>query len=493
MKRFLTITATLALLAAGFAGGVWHARRHPATPNDGRKILYWVDPMNPSHTSNQPGFAPCGMKLEPVYADESASGSATDSAARMPGTVRVSTEKQQLIGVRTAVVERKPLTSKLRLLGKVAVDETRVYRINATVDGWITKALPIATGDRICKGQTLATFYSPEFLSAGQALLFALTSQDRMPQVAGQPPAEDNQTAQLNLNLQQFRDSLRNLGMGDSQIDEMTRTRKFASNVDITSPSNGFVILRNVSDGLRFDKGTELFRIADLSHVWILTDVFERNARALQNRSTVRVSAPNQGLSLDASVSPALPQFDPATRVLKFRLEADNPEFTLKPEMFVDVELSHELPEALAIPAEAIVDAGVRKSVFVDCGNGVFEPRAVVTGERSGDHVQITHGLMAGERIVVSGNFLLDSESRMKMAAAGVHRLPAVDPVCGMTVDEPKARAASRVSEHQGKTYLFCNDGCKEDFDKNPEKVLQAPPATSPSNDSPASRDQSPH
>jgi Cu(I)/Ag(I) efflux system membrane fusion protein len=162
--------------------------------------------------------------------------------------------------------------------------------------------------------------------------------------------------------------------------------------------------------------------------------------------------------------------FDEAARTLKVRLETDNPGFALKPGMFVDVEFTVELPTALVVPADAIVDTGLRKTLFVDRGNGFFEPRQVETGWRIGDQVEITKGLMPGERIVISGTFLIDSESRMKASAQGVSGTAAKDPVCGMAIDQKRAAAAGRSSEYKGTTYYFCSDGCKKDFDKEPAK-----------------------
>jgi Cu(I)/Ag(I) efflux system membrane fusion protein len=435
--------------------------------------------MNPAHTSDKPGKAPCGMDMEPVYADATlGTGSGPESASLPAGTIKVSLEKQQLIGVRVAPVERKPLSHSMRLLGRVAADETRIYRINATIDGWITKAGPQASGTYVKKDETLATFYSSEFLSAGNALLFALSSKDRVQTNSYQNAGRQSQLAQFEINLKQYADSLRNLGMGEVQLEEMIRTRKYMENVNIVSPADGYVLARNVSDGQRFDKGTELYRIADLSRVWILADVFEKEARLLPPRLQARVSLPEQNKVFMATLTQTLPQFDGVSRTLKLRFEADNPDIVLKPDMFVDVELPITLPEALVVPAEAVLDAGLRKTVFVDRGNGFFEPRVVQTGAQLGNEVQILHGLTAGERIVVSGNFLLDSESRMKLAAAGVHGASATDPVCGMTVDETKARAAGRVSQHQGQAYYFCNDGCKKQFDADPAKYLaKAKPA----------------
>ena len=198
--------------------------------------------------------------------------------------------------------------------------------------------------------------------------------------------------ANFDLNLKQYRDALRNLGMGELQIQELVRTRVRMENINITSPADGFILLRNVSDGQRFDKGTELFRIADLSHVWILVDVFERDASLVQSDQPVKVELPNQGKTFTATVSKTLPQFDNVTRTLKLRLEADNPDFALKPDMFVDVELPLSLAEAMVVPAEAVLDAGLRQTVFVDRGNGYFEPRNVHIGSRSATRCRSCRG-----------------------------------------------------------------------------------------------------
>jgi membrane fusion protein, copper/silver efflux system len=475
MKRLLYLAVILVLVAGAYWAGSHRSQQNAAVhpPGDARKVLYYVDPMNPAHTSDKPGKAPCGMDMEPVYADAlGAPGATADLASLPPGTIKVTPEKQQLIGVRVATAEKKALRHNLRLLGKVATDETRIYRINATIDGWITTTMPVSAGSLVRKDETLAGFYSPEFLSAGQALIFALSSKDRIQTTGQETPGQQSQLAQFEINLKQYGDALRNLGMGERQIQEMIKTRKYIENVDITSPADGFILQRNVSAGQRFEKGTELFRIADLSRIWIIVDVFERDASVVQSDQPVKAELPNQGKTFTATVSKTLPQFDNISRTLKLRLEADNADFTLKPDMFVDVELPLSLAEAVVVPAEAVLDQGLRQTVFVDRGNGYFEPRNVHLGSRIGDQVQVVQGLTPGERIVVSGNFLLDSESRMKLAATGVHGTPLSDPVCGMTVDEGKARAAKRVAEYQGQTYGFCSDGCKKRFEAEPAKYL---------------------
>ncbi len=373
------------------------------------------------------------------------------------------------MGVRSVPVRKSSGTRLLRTLGRVAADQTRLYWINATVDGWITSAGRASQGSLVKKNEVLAAFYSPEFLSATQALLFALGSMDRV-QVSGKEnPAQQGQITQFNLNIRQYRDSLKNLGMGELQIQRMIETRQPMENIDITSPADGFILERKVSEGLRFSKGDELYRIADLSHVWILLDVFEHEEEYLRPGVRVQATRPNLNLKFQAQVSGILPQFDPVSRTLKVRLEADNPGFRLRPDMFVDIELPIHYPETLAVPSEAVLNTGLKKTVYVDRGNGFFEPRMVETGWRSEGLIQITKGLMESERIVVSGNFLVDSESRLRLAAAGLPSDSVVDPVCKMGVDPHKA---VHKSLFEGKTYYFCSPLCKESFDKEPQKYL---------------------
>ncbi len=228
--------------------------------------------MNPAHTSPEPGLAPCGMKLEPVYADEV--GEYPDSSLA-PGTVRVTPRKQQLIGVRLAPVEKAPFTYSLRALGRVAVDERLIYRLNASMEGWIREVGNNSTGSVVQKGETLAIFYSPEFLAAQQAYIYALSSLDRF-QATGSETSTQIQITKANI--QQYVDSLRNLGMSDQQIKEIEKTRQYTENIRMVAPATSFVLARNISTGQRFDKGTEWYRLADLSRVWVLVDLYENEA-----------------------------------------------------------------------------------------------------------------------------------------------------------------------------------------------------------------------
>jgi len=476
MRKASFVMLTVLLVAGAFLAGSWYARGKGGGAGSpaGRRILYYVDPMHPAYKSDKPGVAPdCGMQLEPVFEDGGQVGSGGGTPSMPPGSVSIDPGKRQAIGVRVETVGKVPTQHTLRVLGRVAADETRLYRINATTDGWITKTYPNSAGSVVRKDEVLAAFYSPEFLSGEQALLYALNSKDRVQTTGRENPGQVAQLEQFEVNLRQYRDSLRNLGMGDRQIEELIRTRQYMENVDVTSPADGVILARNVSQGQRFDKGTEMYRIADLSRVWVLADVYENEARYLKPGMAVKATQANLGKTFGAKVSEVLPQFDPATRTLKVRLEAENPGYVLRPDMFVDLEIPVRMPSSLNVPAEAVIDTGMRKTVFVDRGNGVFEPREVETGRRLGDRVEIVGGLIPGESIVVSGNFLVDSESRMKLAAAGIYGASHVDPVCGMHVDEGKAKAAGKTVDHGGKTYYFCSDECVGKFRKEPAKYLK--------------------
>jgi Cu(I)/Ag(I) efflux system membrane fusion protein len=197
----------------------------------------------------------------------------------------------------------------------------------------------------------------------------------------------------------------------------MAKRRELVQDIQVQSPVDGFVLKRNISPGLRFDRGFEFYRIADLNRVWILADVYRDQLPFIRRGASARITTGEAGGALPATVSLSEPIFDEATLTLKVRLEAVNPKLALKPGMFVDVEFPVDLPPALAVPADSIVDSGLRKTVFVDHGNGYLEPRLVETGRRIGDDVEVTKGLVPGERIVISGTFLIDSESRMKTGA----------------------------------------------------------------------------
>jgi membrane fusion protein, copper/silver efflux system len=459
--------------AVSFLAGITYHRQNPSAhvSASGRRILYYRDPMHPAYKSDKPGIAPdCGMRLEPVYAEPAQAAADEAGVAVPPGTVHISEDKQQLMGIRVEPAESSRSSSTLRVLGRVAADETRIYRLNAATDGWIREALPNTVGTLVKKDQKLAGFYAPEFLGAQEAYLYALGALDRF-QASGRETPEQIKLTEANV--QQMADSLRSLGMAEMQIQEIERTRRATQSIILYAPATGFIVTRNVSLGQRFEKGTELYRISDLGRVWILADLFENEAQYIGQGLTARVSLPHENRVFTARVSDVLPLFDPATRTLNLRLETKNSDYALRPGMFVDVEFPVDLPNSVSVPTDAVLDSGLRKIVFVERASGAFEPRVVDIGWRFGERVQIVHGLAAGEHVVVSGNFFVDSESRLSAAAAGIYSVAVKDPVCGMMTDQSKAAAAGRKTEYRGVTYYFCSDSCKRNFGKESQGYLK--------------------
>jgi RND family efflux transporter MFP subunit len=208
--------------------------------------------------------------------------------------------------------------------------------------------------------------------------------------------------------------------LSDADIDQVGRTGKTIRNVTVHSPVRGIVLKRNAFPKQRVSPETELYTIVDMDRVWVMADVYESDAPSVRPGMPVRVLLPYSGQRLSGRVDFIQPTVDPMTRTLKVRVDAANPRLMLKPEMFVDVEFELARPRRLTVPAEAVLDSGTRKTVFVDRGNGYLEPRQVETGEQVGERIEIVRGLATGERIVTSGNFLIDSESQLKAAASGM-------------------------------------------------------------------------
>jgi membrane fusion protein, copper/silver efflux system len=460
----------LAVLVLGtFFAGYWYRGRNPGSPAAdpaGRKILYWHDPMHPAYKSDKPGIAPdCGMQLEPVYAD--GGGSENVPSRQIPGAIMISADRQQVMGVRIGRAERLSPNQTVRFLGRVAADETQIYRLVSTTEGWVREISSYAVGSIVQKDELLATYFAREILTPQSAYIYALDTRDRR----SVPGVSADQTSMVANQVRSAEDNLINLGMSQTQIHELARTRTASSLMEVRAPAVGIILARNVARNLRIDRNAELYRMADISHVWVIADVYERDAKLIQLGAHAQVRY--QDHLMPAETATTLPVFDPASRTLKVRLELNNPGYVLRPDMFVDVNFPVRLPASVAVPAEAVIDTGLRKRVFVDRGNGFFESREVETGWMFGDKIQIVKGLMEGEQIVVSGTFLIDSESRMKAAAAGITGTPIKDPVCGMDVDETKSRIAGRTSIFSGTTYYFCSDMCKQEFEKNPRQYVK--------------------
>jgi RND family efflux transporter MFP subunit len=394
-----------------------------------------------------------------------------DASSLPPGTVRVTPDKQQMVGVRTGVVEKAAVEHFVRTVGWVAADEKRVYRLVAGTDGWIRETYNNDTGTLVEEDERLASFYSPLFRTTQYNYLSVLGSSltDRFDSGRRQALAPSQLAT---LDIKTYIDALESLGMSKQQMEELASTKKVTDDIYIIAPVTGFILARNVSPGQQFGKGFEWYRLANLDRVWVLADLYSKEAGDTKPGMKARVTLPDQKKEFHATVAEVLPQFDPTSRTLKVRLELDNPDYVLRPDMFVDVEFSVTLPPTLTVPADAILDSGLRKTVFVERGNGFFVPREVETGRYVGNQVEIVEGIEEGERIVVSGNFLLDSESKMELASWGKQEGLSKDPVNNLDVSERKAAREGRTFVHRGKTYFFSSAASKAQFEKQPERYV---------------------
>lgn len=404
MKKLAILLLIGAAYVGGYGYGRWYAKPVPAAAV--RKPLYWVDAMHPWYKSDKPGIAPdCGMKLVPVYAGEQ-----KKTSTQPAGTVEIPPEKQQLMGIAYGTAGYETATGAIRAAARVTLDETKIAKVQSKLEGWIEKVAVNFTGKLVQKGDPLLTIYSPEALATQQEFLLAAKAQRAMQE----NPVHEMLGSTENL-VAAARKRLELWDIGDSQIDEISRTGQPLKNLTLYSPISGFVMERNAFPSQRVTPETVLYTVADLSTVWVMADVFEYEAVNIRlNQPATLTLAYLPGRAFHGRVSYILPQVDPATRTLKVRVEMANPGYALKPDMYGEVEFQTGGARTLVVPESAVLNSGDHQTVFVDRGNGYFEPRAVKIGEQLDGRIEILGGLKAGERIVTSGNFLMDSESRLK-------------------------------------------------------------------------------
>jgi RND family efflux transporter MFP subunit len=373
--------------------------------------------MNPSNKSDKPGKAPCGMDMVPVYAEEQSSGSDVPA-----GSVKISPEKQQLIGVQFGEAAEMDISKTIRAVGRAAYDETRVAHVHTKFPGWAEKVQVDFVGQFVKKGQPLFSIYSPELLATQQELLIAKKSRDTL---------QDSQFEGIGAHAKSLynstRERLKLWDISDTQVNEIERRNAPLKSLTLYSSLNGFVINRNVYSGQQVSPEMELYTIADLSNIWIMTDIYEYEAQSVHLGQNASITFPFfPGKTVAGKITYISPELDPKTRTLKIRIELPNPDFKIKPDMFANVELKIDYGKKLSIPQEAVLDSGANQVVFIAREGGYFEPRKVTLGPKVDDRFIVMDGIKAGEQVVTSANFLIDSESQLKsatggMAAGGAH------------------------------------------------------------------------
>ncbi|MBI1424290.1 MAG: efflux RND transporter periplasmic adaptor subunit [Gammaproteobacteria bacterium] len=416
MSNKHVIAAAVVALLVGAGAGYWISAARLPQPVAGktaapaaRKPLFYRSPMNPAITSPVPAKDEMGMDYVPVYADDQ------QNAAGPAGTVKIDPTVVQDIGVRTAKAERTVLSRHVRTVGLVALNEERVARLHPKYDGWVQQLFVDKTGEKVKKNTMLLSIYSPQVVATEDEYLLALANREKLQQ----SPFADVREGAASL-LHSSRERLQLFDMPAHQLRQLERTRKAIHAVHIHSPFDGVVMNIGAREGARITPDTELYVIADLSRIWVLADLYQDDLPWVHVGDTAKMQVNGiPGRTFSGKVAFIYPYFEAKTRTVKVRLEFDNPDMLLKPEMYANVDiLADKQVNAIAVPSEAIVRSGTGAQVFVERAPGKFEPRKVTLGVSSDGQTQILSGLEAGETVVTSSEFLIDSESKLREATA---------------------------------------------------------------------------
>ena len=329
-------------------------------------------------------------------------------------TVEISLEKQQLIGVKITEVSVKPLQKIIRTVGRIEYDERRLGTVNTKIEGWIEKLYVDYTGRYVKKGEPLAEIYSPELVATQQEFLNVLKWARQSTESRGNkysPMISKDADAMVEAAKQR----LRLWDITDAQIKKIEETGKPVRTLIIYSPVSGYIVQKMAIQGMRVMPGEKLFDVADLSTVWVVSDIYEYELSLIKTGQTAKISLSYlQGKEFSSTVDYIYPTISGETRTAKVRFTISNPGGQLKPQMFTNVEIRIDMGKRLAIPDDAVIDTGTRQIVYVDKGEGYFEPREVMLGLRAEGFSEVTMGLKAGEKVVSSATFLIDSESQLK-------------------------------------------------------------------------------
>lgn len=354
------------------------------------QVAHYTCPMHPSVKSAEPGKCPiCGMPLTPVKQSELETG-----------TVVIDSATRKNVGIRTAEVTVQPMTRELRAFGDVAYDEARLFDVAPRVHGWVVALAARVSGQRVSRGQVLCTLYSPDVYAAELQLLDVLArGADRR-------------------SLATFERKLSLLGVAQRDIEALKKRRTPHEAIPIRAPASGFVIDKNIVEGTHADAGTRLFRVAALDSVWLEARLFEEDASLVAVGQEVKVELAHvAGPAATGRVVQVLPYLDGATRSVVARVALDNPDGHYKPGMYADATFSIPVGEVLQVPEDAVLFAGRTRLVFVERDGDRLTPVEVTTGLRANGRIEIREGLKPGDRVVVSGNFLVAAESRLRSAA----------------------------------------------------------------------------
>lgn len=365
---------------------------HSAHSGGERKVAYWKAPMTPGYTSDKPGKSPMGMDLVPVYEDE----------VGEEGVVKIDPATVQNIGVKTEHVHAKPLSRTIRTVGRVDYDETMITDVNTKISGWVERLLVNSTGQIVKKGQPLLEIYSPELVSAQEEYLTALGSQQGL--------------------VESTKRRLQYWDITDRQIAELARTRKVRRTMTLYSPQEGVVTHKAVLEGAHIKSGQHLYRIADLSKVWVYADIYEYEFPWVKENQVAEVELPySPGKTLTGEVIYIYPYLEEKTRTVQVRMAFPNEALEVRPGMYTNVRIKSTVSrEAVTVPVQSVIRSGERNVVIKSLGEGRFRPVDVVLGVEADGVFEVLEGVTSGDVVVTSAQFLIDSESNLQAALGGL-------------------------------------------------------------------------
>jgi Cu(I)/Ag(I) efflux system membrane fusion protein len=409
MKKVIGIVAAVVALLGVAAGGYWFGKKdtgygiRDTVKNEERKVLYYRNPMGLPDTSPVPKKDAMGMDYVPVYEGEEATGG---------NQIVLSTDKVQKLGVKSEAAVVRVLDRTLRAVGRIEVDERRTFVVAPRFEGWVERLHVNTTGQAVGKGQPLFEVYSPELLSAQRERTLAMQGAEAL------KDADEEARDSMKRLAESSAARLKNWEIADGRVN--------GNRVTFHAPVSGIVLEKRAVQGMRFMPGEELYRIADLSSVWVVADVAEQDIGQVRagGRAQVSVDAYPER-QFDGKVDFVYPTLDSATRTVRVRVEIANPQGLLKPAMFAKVGLPEGgSNEVLTVPSSAVIDSGIRQVVLVQVAPGRFEPREVRLGSRGGDYVEVLDGVAEGEKVVTAANFLIDAESNLRAALGGMGGQP---------------------------------------------------------------------
>ena len=425
-SRLLAV-ASIVLIAPA---GVWTACRpalehakvespSPAAAASGdRKIAFYRSPMDPSVRSSAPARDSMGMDFVPVYEDELQGGGVAGRAR-----VHLSPERRRALGLRSEPVRRLDLQRTIRTVGRVTADERRLHHVHTKLEAYIEHLHVDYTGKFVRKGEPLASLYSPELVATQQEYLLAWRARKQL--ASSSIPSVAQGGVDL---LEAARQRLLLLDIRPADIASLESTGEVRRTLDLYSPVSGYVTQKMALHGMRVTPADTLFDIADLSHLWVLADVYETDLPAVRAGMFADLALSYlPGRTWRGIVTYVAPVVEEKTRTIKVRVEVDNADGQLKPEMFADVSLRTALGAGLVVPESALIETGERTLAFVDEEDGRLAPREVRVGAKVAEGIEVLAGLSEGERVVSAANFLLDSESSLKAALAVISPPPASD------------------------------------------------------------------